>query len=149
MADLGSFAKNMRKASKAVLTNADELVKDVAKGVLATVVSDTPVDKGDARSNWQVNFNAPAAGTRPAYVPGKKGSTGLENIIASTEMGSAKIDTYSGNQEIHITNNLDYIDDLNSGSSRQAPPGYVQDAVLEALGKVQRVGFSILHNIGV
>lgn len=147
MANLGSFAKKMRKASVAVRSNADELVRDVAEGILATVVSDTPVDEGRARSNWQVNLNGPATGTRNPYVPGKKGSTGLENIIAAIEMGTSKIEEYRGGQEIHITNNLDYIQDLNDGASRQAPPGYVQEAVLEAIGKIQRAGFSILHNI--
>lgn len=148
MADFGSLAKKVRKASVAVSRNADKLVVEVANDILANVVSDTPVDKGDARSNWQVNLNSPAAGTRDAYVPGKKGSTALENIIASVEMGSKKVEAYVSGQTIHITNNLDYIGDLNNGSSKQAPPGFVQDAVLESIAKIQKAGFTILHNIG-
>ena len=149
MADFGSLAKKMRKASVAVSRNADKLVVQVAETVLTNVVSDTPVDKGDARSNWQVNLNSPATGTRSAFVPGKKGSTALDNIIASVEMGSQKLAAYQSGQEIHITNNLDYIGDLNNGSSKQAPPGFVQEAVLESIAKIQVAGFSILHNIEV
>lgn len=148
MADFGSLAKKLRKASIAVSSNADKLVKEVAETILMNVVSDTPVDKGDARSNWQVALNESATGVRDAYVPGKKGSTGLANIIASAEMGNSIIQNYQSGQEIHITNNLDYISDLNNGSSQQAPPGYVQDAVLESIGKIHLAGFTILHNIG-
>ena len=148
MADFGSLAKKMRKASVAVSKNADKLVVQVAETVLTNVVSDTPVDKGDARSNWQVNLNSPATGTRTAFVPGTKGSTALDNIIASVEVGSQKLATYQSGQEVHITNNLDYIEDLNNGSSKQAPPGFVQEAILESIATIQKAGFRILHNIG-
>jgi len=140
----------MRKASVSVERNADKLVKDVAIGVLTSVVRDTPVDTGQAKSNWQVAMMKPASGTRAAYVPGEKGSTSLDNTIAAIEMGQAKIENeYISGSEIHITNNLEYITDLNDGASSQAPPGYVQEAVLEALGKIQVAGFSILHDIEV
>lgn len=148
MTTFGGLAKKLRKASVAVSRNADQLVKDVAEAVLLNVVSDTPVDKGDARSNWQVKLDSPADGIRDAYVSGKKGSTGLENIIASAEMGNKKIQEYAAGQEIHITNNLDYISDLNNGASTQAPPGYVQNAVIESIGLIQRAGFTIMHDIG-
>lgn len=147
MGSLGSFAKKMRKASKAVCVNTDKLVKDVADGILVAVVTDTPVDTGKARSNWQVNINSPASGTRTAFVPGKKGSTGLDNIIAAVEVGTNHIDQYNAGEEIHITNNLSYIGDLNDGTSKQAPPGYVQEAILEAIGKIDAAGYKILHNI--
>lgn len=147
MGSLGSFAKKMRKASKAVCVNTDKLVKDVADGILVAVVTDTPVDTGKARSNWQVNINSPASGTRTAFVPGKKGSTGLDNIIAAVEVGTNHIDQYNDGEEIHITNNLSYIGDLNDGTSKQAPPGYVQEAILEAIGKIDAAGYKILHNI--
>lgn len=150
MSDLGSFSKKMRKASKVVLTNADKLVREVAEAVLQSVVSDTPVDTGQAKSNWIVAIGNPSSDTRGPYVPGKKGSTAIENVIATVEIGSEKLTAYTSGQEIHITNNLDYISGLNDGSiSKQAPPDFVQKAVLEALLKVQAAGFTILHNIEV
>ena len=149
MTTLGGFAQKMRKASKAVLTNTDKLVKEIACDVLAIVVNDTPVDVGTAKSNWHVGIDNAPSMVQSAYDPGEKGSTEISNIEQAIAQGEAVIATYAGSQEIHITNNLDYINDLNSGSSNQAPPGYVQDAVLEALGKVQKAGFSILHNIEV
>lgn len=149
MTTLGGFAQKMRKASKSVLSNADKLVKEIACDVLTVVVNDTPIDVGTAKSNWHVGINSAPSVVQSAYDPGEKGSTEISNIEQTIAQGEAVIATYAGSQEIHITNNLDYIKDLNSGSSNQAPPGYVQDAVLEALGKVQKAGFSILHNIEV
>lgn len=150
MSNLGGFSKKMRKASKVVFTNADKLVRDVAEAVLQAVVTDTPVDTGQAKSNWIVSIETPASGTRDAYVPGTKGSTAVENIIATVEIGREKLTAYTSGQEIHITNNLDYISALNDGSiSKQAPPDFVQKAILEALLKVQVAGFTILHNIEV
>lgn len=149
MTTLGGFASKMRKASKAVLTNSDNLVKEIATAIVTIVVNDTPVDIGTAKSNWLVAIDSTPSGIQSAYVPGKKGSTELDNINLALAHAETVIASYSGSQEIHITNNLDYIDDLNSGSSSQAPPGYVQDAVLEALGTIQKAGFKILHNIEV
>ena len=149
MTTLGGFAQKMRNASKAVLTNADNLVKEIACEVLTVVVNDTPIDVGTAKSNWHVGINSAPSVVQSAYDPGEKGSTEISNIEQAIAQGEAVIATYAGSQEIHITNNREYIDDLNSSSSNQAPPGYVQDAVLEALGKVQKAGFSILHDIEV
>lgn len=147
MASLRELSKRMKNASQAVRSNADKLVMEVAATVLENVVSDTPVDTGRARSNWIVKLGSSATETRPPFVPGEKGSTGDDNIIAALAMGEPTLEAYRSGQAIHITNNLDYIGELNDGSSNQAPPGYVQDAVLEALSVVQRAGFSILHNI--
>lgn len=150
MNNLGGFSKKMRKASKVVLTNADKLVREVAETILQAVVSDTPVDTGQAKSNWIVSIDTASMDTRDPYVPGKKGSTAVENIIATVEMGHQKLSAYLSGHEIHITNNLDYISGLNDGSiSNQAPPDYVQKAILEALLKIQLAGFTILHNIEV
>lgn len=150
MTDLGGFAKKMRKASKVVLENSDNLVRKVAEVILQYVVKDTPVDTGQAKSNWIVAIDTPSLFTRGPYSPGKKGSTSLENLIATVEMGSQKLSAYSSGHVIHITNNLDYISGLNDGSiSKQAPPDYVQKAILEALATIQVSGYKILHNIEV
>lgn len=150
MGSLGTFSKKMRKASKAVLTNTDKLVVQIAEAILAAVVADTPVDTGQAKSNWFVSIGGPASDIRGPYAPGTKGSTALDNIIATVEMGNLKLAAYTSGAVLHITNNLDYIGELNDGSlSKQAPPNYVQLAILEALATVQASGFTILHNIEV
>lgn len=150
MADLGDLAVNMTKKSRKVLTAADNLVGHLAQAILEAVVVDTPIDTGQAKSNWIVRVGRPSDQTREAFVPGKRGSTKAENIIAAIEMGSQAMAAYKHGSTIHITNNLDYIGDLNDGTiSRQAPPDYVQKAILEVLAKMQHTGFKILHNIKI
>lgn len=147
MADLKSLARSMRRRARSVETNADKLVKECALTILQEVAVDTPVDVGTAKSNWQLNVESPATDTIPAYSPGRKGSTGTQNAREAYDVGKAKLNSYRHSNAVHITNNVPYISELNSGSSRQAPPGYVQDAVLESIGKIQQAGFTITTNI--
>lgn len=148
MADLGDLAVNMAKKSEKILTAADNLVGHLAQAILEAIVVDTPIDTGRAKSNWIVKVGRASGDTREAFVPGKKGSTRAENVIATLEMGSQALAAYKHGSTVHITNNLDYINDLNDGTiSRQAPPDYVQKAILEVLSGMEHTGFKILHNI--
>ena len=114
--------------------NADKMVRKAALAVDQTVVLATPVDTGRARSNWIVQLGAPAESVIEAYAPGFFGSTGAENAQAAIDQGSAEISGYRGGQgtEIHITNNLPYIGDLNDGWSAQAAANFVQTAIQTA-----------------
>lgn len=140
MPSLRNFGKRMKQLSANVEKNADELVRKVALAVDSTVVMATPVDEGRARSNWQVNLDAPATGTIEPYSPGREGSTGGENSRAAIEQGKAAIANYKGgspSSAIHITNNLPYIKRLNEGWSAQAPSGFVEKAVLTGVDAVR------------
>lgn len=115
-----------------------KMMRDVATEVDDAVVSATPVDTGRARSNWVVQIGSAWTGTRLPHVPGLHGSTGPANVQASLNQGRAVIAGYRvGN--IHISNNLPYIGELNQGSSRQAPANYVQTAVLAAVNVLTQV----------
>lgn len=107
------------------------------------VVMATPVDKGRARSNWIVQMDAPARTAIDAYVPGDKGSTAGPNSASAIAQGQAVIARYDGdrNSGIAISNNLPYINALNSGSSRQAPAGFIQKAVQAAVRQVRGARF--------
>lgn len=147
MSDFSGLSRKLRAASQAVKINSDQLVRTVAKQVLKTVVEDTPVDSGKAKSNWQVNIGSAAEGVIDPHVPGKKGSTAQENTDATIAAGNERIDQYVTGQDIHITNNVPYIRDLNDGASNQAPPGFVEIAVIEAVEYSKQEGYIISHNI--
>jgi len=91
----------------------------------------TPVDTGWARANWIASIGTPVtttAGTRADAEAGKidksAAEQGLVNILAYT---SPKI----GN--VYISNNVPYIELLNAGTSKQAPPMFVEMAIQKAI----------------
>lgn len=143
MADMGDFSKRMSALGKTVQDNADKLTRKTALVIDSTVVLATPVDTGRARSNWIATIGTPTDQIREAYFPGKEKSTAGPNAQAAIDQAKAAITGYTAGKEIHITNNLDYIGSLNSGSSAQAPAAFVELAVAQASSTVQGVKVTV------
>lgn len=138
---LEDFAKRMNRIAVQVESNVEQAVRDCAKAVTKSVVENTPVDTGRAKSNWVVQLDAPFSGQLPAHVPGVGGNSAEANSLAAIDRGLAVIDRYNveRNSSIHITNNLPYIGALNDGHSKQAPAGFVRTAVMEGLAAMRGV----------
>jgi len=136
---LDDFAKRLDRIAVRVEGNVERAVKDCAGAVLRSVVENTPVDTGYARSNWTPELDRAFEGLSPARVPGEKGSTAEENAAATIEAGTPTIEAFDieNNESIHITNNAPQIQPLNDGHSKQAPAGFVQTAVMDGLATVR------------
>ena len=118
----------------------DRVVKQAALAVDQSVVLATPVDTGRARSNWIVSVGAPAGGTRAAFSPGSKLGRGeSNNASAAIAEGKAVINSKPPKAAIFISNNLNYIAELNNGSSKQAPKNFVNKAVKEGAAQIQQI----------
>ncbi|WVW77406.1 tail completion or Neck1 protein [Stenotrophomonas phage vB_SmaS_Bhz59] len=119
--------------------NADRLTRTVALAADQAVVVSTPVDTGRAKSNWIVELGSAPSDTIEPYAEGEFGSTAAENEQAALQQGESVIAGYNGdlNVDIHITNNLPYIEELNAGSSYQAPANFVEIALVEALSIIR------------
>lgn len=139
MAGLDEFAKRIDRIAVRVEGNVERAVKDCAQAVLRSVVENTPVDTGLARSNWTPELDRAFEGLFPARAPGKDGSTGEENAAATIEAGVPTIEAFDikKNESIHVTNNAGHIRALNDGHSKQAPAGFVQIAVMDGLATVR------------
>jgi len=81
---------------------------------LSKLVKRTPVDTGRARGNWQVGINQ-----QPRGDTGRLDPAGDSTIAG----GNAAIQQLPPFCICHITNNVDYILDLENGHSAQAPNG--------------------------
>lgn len=102
-----------------------------------TVVLSTPVDTGRARSNWIVTNGEPNDGTIEPYAPTTQGGLGeTANANAALAQGRDEIGRSKPEQDICITNNLEYIEPLNRGHSAQAPAMFVEEAIQTALDAV-------------
>ena len=87
------------------------------------VIRATPVDTGRARGNWQTSVGAPVNGE----IAREGDAAALAEVEAKTPQGAGQI-TY-------LSNNLPYIDELENGSSTQAPEGMVR----KNMDRVQRM----------
>lgn len=83
---------------------------EAARGVILM----TPVDSGRARANWQVTMAEPATGEADATDP--SGGDTLAKATAAVE----RIQPYSVSW---VSNNVTYIEELEVGTSKQAPQG--------------------------
>lgn len=139
MAGLDDFANRLDRIAARVEGNVERAVKDCAGAVLRSVVENTPVDTGTARSNWTPELDRAFEGLFPARVPGKAGSTAEANAAVTVEAGMPTIEAFDigKNGSIHITNNAPHIRPLNDGHSTQAPAGFVRIAVMEGLATVR------------
>lgn len=147
MATLAQFSRNIRKRGSQVENSATRIVKAVSVRALKSLVRNTPVDKGVARSNWRVGIGAPTRAVIGAYAPGSKLGIGESaNASAAINAGRARINSVRSTSRgletaIYISNAVPYIGKLNSGSSTQAPAGFVETALLEA--KAELAGFRV------
>lgn len=110
----------------AKLLNASEQTARKAMLKVNTNLRDyTPEESNWASSNWVASVGSPVSG-----VHGTK-----ENVTTAPQAkGMAQIITWKFKQgNLYITNNVPYINDLNAGSSEQAPAGFVQRAIKDGV----------------
>lgn len=112
----------------------EKLVRRLTLNVTANLIEDTPVDTGWARANWVPSIGAPrrqTAGTRAAAEDGRID-------LGPQTSGQLDVAAYKLGPAIFVSNNVPYIERLNSGSSRQAPAAFVQAAILRAIRDTAR-----------
>ena len=124
---------------------ADRIVTKLTLDVVANLVrapaeGGTPVDTGWARANWIPRIGAPFSGTDGTRAQAEAGSVSR----AQQEAGIAAMLRYkiTPTGKVFITNNVPYIGKLNDGWSKQAPKGFVQAAIKQAvvgLGQIREV----------
>ncbi len=129
MANPAQFTARIRRIAVGVLDGAAKAARNSALGAVRTVVRGTPVDSGWARSNWVAKVGEADLSERAIRAPsevidearGALDLTVIRGLIAKND-----------EVEIHIANGGDkvpYLGLLNSGSSRQAPAGFVPAAL--------------------
>jgi hypothetical protein len=93
----------------------------------------TPVDTGFAKTNWVPQVGSAFDGTAGTRAEAESGQ--LDPTPAAA--GLAAVREYKLEQgDIHETNNVSYIGDLNNGNSRQAPAAFVQREIVDAIESV-------------
>jgi len=142
--NLLDLAENCDQIADQIPTFANEIAKDVGSTILTDLVQVTPVDTGEALSNWQASLAEPSLEQIAAYVPSPKGRmkdgawshavdpsiTAQANIAPTLEAGMMIIKSKQHGIPLFISNNSEYIVVLDQGSSTQAPAGFVDRAII-------------------
>jgi len=91
-------------------------IKKLSLEALEGLVDMTPVDTGRAKGNWNVTTAgrsmAKATDSRMDKTGGNSIATGTEKILRATAKNRVP-------KSVYITNNVDYIEDLENGNSKQ------------------------------
>ena len=147
--NLRDLAKSMRKRAEGLDTLASDLAVIGTVAMLEEMVEVTPVDESTSLSNWQVNLNNPAADVLPPHVRGKFGSTRGASADKTLAEGRAELQYKKPGQPIFLSNLTPWIGDLDRGSSRQFPGGFVPRALIAFRLAVQEAKPKVLSDLGI
>lgn len=134
--DLANLAN---KAAKELPGQINEIKKQVSLAIVDDLVDVTPVDTSAALSNWKIRLGSAFRKFIKPYFMGMGGSTQYESIGAARADARDQIAEVKPGQSVYISNNAPYIEDLDSGSSRQFAGGFIDRARLIARVIVERV----------
>lgn len=103
--------------------------KALVLAITANLIKATPVDTGWARANW-----VPSIGTPASSVAGSPDS--VSTSAQQTGIATA-LQFKLGAGVLYVSNAVPYIQRLNDGWSKQAPLGFVEFCIDQALQEVQ------------
>ena len=133
--------------------NIHDYVRLIALAIDTEIVLLTPVDTGRARANWLVNVGS---ALRVAIEPYRAYSKGARphgvrfgeriNANGAFRQANTALAGYSGQPLIVISNNVDYIEVLDSGiGSTQAPAGMTGPGINAGIRSAARAARKILE----
>ena len=114
-------------AIEQIKADISKIVREFGITLFQGLVSITPIDTGYARGNWLIDFgreNLRTVGSRDSPPGAPTGG----------QVATWRID--SGSLVFH--NSVEYITELDRGSSGQAPQGMVDPAIAAAIGRFGR-----------
>lgn len=117
-----SFGSQLTAFVSGAEKKVERTVRAVKLELFRSVILDTPVDTGRARGNWQATLDSPA-------------TEETENESMSVALAGVAANLGKVNDVSFLANNLPYIEELEDGSSKQAPAGMVR----RNMARVQRL----------
>lgn len=122
MAKSVGFTGDMQAFATKLNINLSTVVRKVGFDIWNDVTRLTPVDTGRARASWNISEEYADLSKKP------EGFTGS---------GGGKAGKISGEKDVIISNNVEYIVFLEEGSSTQAPAGMTKLAVANAAASIK------------
>ncbi len=98
-----------------------------------------PVDTGFSRANWISKIGTRFDGTDGEYDETFKGTGRYPNSEQEAGIKALNASYTISQGVINITNNVDYISELNFGNGPSARPAFVQKAIAAAITKTKKI----------
>tara|TARA_R110000803_G_scaffold70656_1_gene133612 strand:- start:240 stop:602 length:363 start_codon:yes stop_codon:yes gene_type:complete len=117
-----TFSLDLKKFAEESGLELELVTRKISLDAYSRVTVKTPVDTGRARANWNIGAGSPDLST----------TTDTSSELPNVKKGD-------GERAIYITNNLDYISELEDGSSKQSPNGMVAVTMLELEAGIKNV----------
>lgn len=137
MANEAKFVNTIEKFTQIVDVRANFVIRKLAFDGFDGLLRRTPVDTGRARASWRLGINRVNTSVSPERTRASK--RGGKSVGTSAEIGEqVKAFNAKFGDTVHITNNLPYIEDLEKGSSAQAPAGMLEITFFELTLKLNR-----------
>lgn len=111
-----SFKEDVKKFAKITGDNIATVMKTAGIEIFKSVTNLSPVDTGRARASWNMSINEINLAVKP---PGEYGP----------HLEFPSFEGFEFKNTIYISNNLNYIEYLERGSSSQAPRGMLAISV--------------------
>jgi len=114
-----AFARALEALGEKIETDVSMLIRKVLFDLLGEIMKGTPVDTGRARGSWSMGTDW----SEWELPEGDYGNVDFGSAIAKIMNEVSLSDHYV------LFNNLDYIEALENGHSKQAPAGFVAKAL--------------------
>jgi hypothetical protein len=109
--------------------------REITLDIWRKVVRSTPVDTGRARHGWVATAGYADTSVSQRKVRRKEGAK--RRLFPNQRPKNLQSTTLEADN--FVVNNVEYIGDLNEGSSRQAPAGFVEAAVQSGVRQGLRI----------
>lgn len=137
---LEDLARGLEDRAKSLPQLGNRIAIRTAIELVTGLANETPVDTSKAISNWVVTLDRIPISDIDAHFEGSKGDTFTRSSRQTIMLAKIALLNKKPGQTIFITNNADYIRDLNNGSSPQAPANFVQSIVKRIRATIKRKG---------
>ncbi len=130
------MGKQSKKIRAEMIVFVEEMTIKISTRLTLRLFVDTPKDTGFAESNW-----VPQIGTTFKGTAGTRSNAEIGVINRNFQLNGIK--TIASNYKlkngvINVTNNVDYIEDLNDGTSAKAPNAFVQIGMFMVIDGINR-----------
>ena len=131
----------MDRIIQSLTKGTEDAIKQASQAAVNEAVLRTPVKTGKTIASWKVGLGKVDRGTRAAPNTGDRETNRNTGAAESLIDAANRISAWKYNQHgnIYISNGVDYADDLDNGSSRQAPAGMSAFAIKAAQAVLRKV----------